>query len=75
MTNVATIAITEKVRPAMTKTGKKVLVHMGRVGASVGGFVCEYEDGSMSELLEMDFRFLDSKELFDEFCWGVSADD
>ncbi len=69
MTSVATITITEKVRPAMTKAGKKVLVHMGRVGPSVGGFVCEYEDGSMSELVQMDFNFLDSKELFDKFCW------
>ena len=74
MTSIATITITEKVRPAMTKTGKKVLVHMGHVGPSVGGFVCEYEDGSMSELLQMDFRFLDSKELFDEFCWEVRDD-
>ena len=74
MTSVATITITEKVRPAMTKAGKKVLVHMGRVGPSVGGFVCEYEDGSMSELLQMDFNFLDSKELFDEFCWEVRDD-
>lgn len=75
MTNVATITITEKVRPARTKAGKKVLVHMGHVGPSVGGFVCEYEDGSMSELLQKDFQFLDSKELFDEFCWEVKADD
>ena len=74
MTSVATITITDKVRPAMTNTGKKVLVHMGHVGPSVGGFVCEYEDGSMSELLQIDFRFLDSKELFDEFCWEVRDD-
>lgn len=74
MASVATITITEKVRPAMTKTGKKVLVHMGRVGPRVGGFVCEYEDGSMSELVQNDFRFLDSKELFDEFCWEGGDD-
>lgn len=74
MTSVATITITEKVRPAITKTGKKVLVHTGRVGPSVGGFVCEYEDGSMSELLQMDFSFLDSDELFSEFCWEVRDD-
>lgn len=30
MASVATITITEKVRPATTKTGKKVLVHTGR---------------------------------------------
>lgn len=70
MTSVATITITEQVRPAMTKAGKKVLVHMGHVGPSVGGFVCEYEDGSMSELIQEDFVFLDSREMFDGFCWG-----
>lgn len=74
MASVATITITEKVRPAMTKTGKKVLVHTGRVGPSVGGFVCEHEDGSMSELIQADFSFLDSRELFDEFCWEVRDD-
>ena len=71
MASVATITITEKVRPAMTKTGKKVLVHTGRVGPSVGGFVCEHEDGSMSELIHADLAFLDSKGLFDQFCWEV----
>ena len=63
------ITITEELRPAISVSGKKLLVHVTRQSHH-GLFVCEMEDGSMGEFDERGFQFLDSDKKFDEWEWG-----
>ena len=36
-----------------------------------GRFVVEHEDGTCSKAWPHELKFLDSKELFDSYCWDI----
>lgn len=74
MSTIAEVTIREEYRQGVTNDGRKVLVHSLRRGPSVGGFVCEYEDGTMDELVHKDFRFIDGEHLFGAFCWEKAVE-
>lgn len=74
MRTIAEVAIMEEYRQGVTNDGRKVIVHSLLRGPSVGGFVCEYEDGTMDELLHKDFRFIDGGQLFGALCWEEAVE-
>ena len=78
MADIATINVTEELRPAMCKVFTKpktlepirCLVHVAKTGPH-GGFCCEDEYGFMHEVDADLIQFLDSAERFDGICWEV----
>ncbi len=80
MADIATIKVTEELRPAMCKVFTKpkqaewvrCLVHVTKHGTH-GGFVCEDEYGMLHEAFDEGLKFLDSAGRFEEICWEVGA--
>lgn len=71
MTSIATMTIDVKPekRPAVLN-GRRCIVYTA-MQSPHGGFVVEFEDGTLGEAVQgIDkFRFLDSRWLFDAYCW------
>lgn len=74
MTSIATVTVKPEKRPAILN-GLRCFAYTA-MRSMHGGFVVEFEDGTLGEAVQgMDnFRFLDSKEMFDEFCWEGDAE-
>ena len=51
---------------------RRAIAHMTKTSMH-GGFVVEYEDGTVGEAVQgvNDIRFLDSDSLFDTYAWDV----
>lgn len=73
MTSIATVTVKPEKRPAILN-GKRCFVYTA-MQSPHGGFVVEFEDGTLGEAVQgLDkFRFLDSREIFDACCWEGGA--
>ena len=79
MASIATIGVSEELRPALykyegftydgisrpkTEGARKVLVHTGKTDLTV-----EFDDGSLARAYAQQVWFLDSEDLFAEYDW------
>ena len=73
MTSIATVTVKPKKRPAILN-GRRCFAYTAMQSLH-GGFVVEFDDGTLGEAVQgIDkFRFLDSKETFDAYCWECDA--
>lgn len=73
MTSIATVTIEPEKRPAILD-GRRCFAYTA-MQSMHGGFVVEFEDGALGEAVQGidSFRFLDSKEMFDAYCWECDA--
>ena len=69
MSSIATVTVKPEKRPAILN-GKRCFAYTAMQSLH-GGFVVEFEDGTLGEAVQGidEFRFLDSKEAFDAYCW------
>ena len=74
MSSIATVTVKPEKRPAILN-GKRCFAYTAMKSLH-GGFVVEFEDGTLGEAVQgIDkFRFLDSKEMFDVCCWEGDAE-
>lgn len=74
MTDIATVTVKPEKRPAILN-GRRCFAYTA-MRSMHGGFVVELEDGTLDEAVQgMDsFRFLDSKEAFEVYCWEGDAE-
>ena len=74
MTSIATVTVKPEKRPAILN-GRRCFVYTAMQSLH-GGFVVEFEDGTLGEAVHGvdEFRFLDSKEMFDAYCWEGDAE-
>lgn len=77
MSSIATMTIDVKPekRPAILN-GRRCFAYTAMKSLH-GGFVVEFEDGTLGEAvqgIDKEFRFLDSKETFDAYCWEGDAE-
>ena len=74
MANIATVTVKPEKRPA-TLNGQRCFAYPA-MRSLHGGFVVEFEDGTLGEAVQGidEFRFLDSKEMFDACCWEGDAE-
>lgn len=74
MSSIATVTVKPEKRPAILN-GKRCFAYTAMQSLH-GGFVVEFEDGTLGEAVQgIDrFRFLDSKEMFDVCCWEDDAE-
>ncbi|MBQ9000494.1 MAG: hypothetical protein IJ087_01420 [Eggerthellaceae bacterium] len=69
MSSIATVTVKPEKRPAILN-GKRCFAYTAMQSLH-GGFVVEFDDGTLGEAVQgvSKFRFLDSKEMFDAYCW------
>ena len=74
MSSIATVTVKPEKRPAILN-GKRCFAYTA-MQSFHGGFVVEFEDGTLGEAVQgMDeFLFLDSKEMFEAYCWEGDAE-
>lgn len=74
MADIATVTVRPEKRPAILN-GHRCFVYTAMQSLH-GGFVVEFDDGTLGEVvqgIDAEFRFLDSKEAFDTYCWEGDA--
>ena len=74
MADIATVTVRPEKRQAMLN-GRRCFVYTAMKSLH-GGFVVEFDDGTLGEAVQGidEFRFLDSKEMFDAYCWESDAE-
>lgn len=74
MTSITTVTIEPGKRPAILN-GRRCFVYTS-MQSMHSGFVVEFEDGTLGEAVQGvdEFRFLDSKEMFEAYCWEGDAE-
>ena len=74
MAGIATVTVKPEKRPAILN-GHRCFAYTA-IQSMHGGFVVEFEDGTLGEAVQgIDkFRFLDSKEMFEAYCWEGDAE-
>ena len=74
MASIATVTVKSEKRPAILN-GLRCFAYTA-MKSRHGGFVVEFEDGTLGEAVQgIDtFRFLDSKETFEAYCWDGDAE-
>ena len=75
MADIATVTVKPEKRPAILN-GQRCFAYTAMKSLH-GGFVVEFEDGTLGEAvqgIDKEFRFLDSKEAFDAYCWEGDAE-
>lgn len=75
MAGIATVVkVRPEKRPAILN-GKRCIAYTA-MRSFHGGFVVEFEDGTLGEAVQGigTFRFLDSKETFEAYCWEGDAE-
>ena len=70
MASIATVTVVKPEKRPAILNGQRCFAYT-TMKSLHGGFVVEFDDGTLGEAVQgIDkFRFLDSKEMFDAYCW------